>query len=303
MNERYAVDPDAIHNSRDLRNTLEKFGPHAGRYLSALPAAWFDAIRSASRSWSDLEAARASALLHRALEDRRVLREKLITNWRVDKPWLENVRPLVASRPAKLEAAVVDDLLDIPTDVARVVHLEDLQLPPAADERILATVDEYRRVCSVLLRVSHEAFLVDPYLDPTNRDHADVLAALWQEASNGPCQRMVVWASTKRLLRRVRPTSLGDIELALKRIAPRAHKTRPALEMRLADDTGAPEAMHGRYLLSIYGGVRLERGFQCFRKAKVDVSPVSSAGLLNQLLAAYKDAQQGLHIDHCIAVP
>jgi hypothetical protein len=67
--------------------------------------------------------------------------------------------------------------------------------------------------------------------------------------------------------------------------------------MYLVTDYGSKEAMHARYLLSVHGGIRLERGLQCFRKAKVDISPISSDALLGQLLQVYKDNAHDYRID------
>jgi hypothetical protein len=67
--------------------------------------------------------------------------------------------------------------------------------------------------------------------------------------------------------------------------------------MRLVDDAVCEEKMHARYLLSIHGGVRLERGFQRYSKAKVDISPVSDDKLLEDLLGIYKDERNDFRVD------
>ena len=303
MNERYAIDPAAISNSKDLRYLLERFGPHAGRYMSTLPAAWIEEVERRAQSWAPLEAERGKTLLRRAKEERRILREKLVSSWRTERTWLENVRPLLITRPVSIEQAVVGDEERIPDGAQRTVCLADFEVPPVADERIDATVAEYRRVCSVLAQFSHELFLVDPYLDPTNRDHSDVLGALWKDACEGPCRRIVLWARSDRVLEGRSAVTVPDIERALQRCAPTSKGRRvPKLEMLLVSDRGAPEKMHARYLLSIHGGVRLERGFQCFRTSKVDVSPVATPALLKQLLSIYKDGGHGFQVEHTIVI-
>jgi hypothetical protein len=303
MNERFAVDPEAIRGSADLRFVLGLFGPRSGRYISTLPKAWIEQVREATKSWPPVEAARASRLLALALDERRVLREKLSTAWSSERQWLENVRPLLMTRPARLEAAVIGDDVHVPQGLSHTVRIGDLSLPPTADERIDGTVEEYRRVCSVLLEVSQEVFMVDPYCDPTRQDHADVLSALWRDACDGPCKSIALWVLTSKVLSGARPKLIEALEEALQRLAPRGVKRLPQLTMNLVDDSGCDESMHARYLLSIHGGIRLERGFQRYRRSKVDVSPVSRPELLNELLSMYKDGRNGYRIEHVIRLP
>jgi hypothetical protein len=300
MNERFAVDPQAVRNSAELRMLLNQFGPRAGRYISTLPAAWFEQVRESAKSWTPIESTRASRLLQLAMEDRKVLRERLLPTWGGDRGWLDNIRPLLMNKPAQLAAAVVGDFEEVPPGLPLAVRLGDLALTPGSDERIHGTVDEYRRVCSVLLCVSHEAFMVDPYFDPTRSEHSDVLAALWRDASDGPCSKIVLWALTSKVIDGVRPKTVDDVGRALRKCAPRGVRRSPKILMHLVDDKGSKESMHGRYLLSIHGGVRLERGFQCYTKAKVDVSPVSSHEVLDGLLRLYKDGQHGYRINHTL---
>jgi hypothetical protein len=297
MNERFAVDPEAFRSSAELRFVLAHFGPKAGRYLATLPSAWFEQVREVAKTWPSVEASRASVLLQRAAEQRQVLRERYGSSWNSGRRWLDNVRPALTCKPIRITMAVVGDDEELPEDLPQAVHLGDLHLAPTSDERIDATIEEYRRVCSVLLSISHEIFVVDPYFDPSRHDHADVLAALWRDACEGPCRLIAIWSLSREVMNGRRPKSADAVKRALLACKPRGPKRVPALEMRLVDDAVCEEKMHARYLLSIHGGVRLERGFQRYSKAKVDISPVSDDKLLEDLLGIYKDERNDFRVD------
>ena len=67
------------------------------------------------------------------------------------------------------------------------------------------------------------------------------------------------------------------------------------------DDDLTPDRMHGRYLFSINGGIRVDRGFEEDKKKelKTEVSPIGEA-VLSQLVEKYLTRAGELPIEECI---
>ena len=75
--------------------------------------------------------------------------------------------------------AVFDGLIALEARPPAIHHLHELELPPTAEERIVSSATEYARISKILLLLSPEIVLVDPYLNPLKRACTDVQAALF----------------------------------------------------------------------------------------------------------------------------
>lgn len=281
MNERFGVDPKACEGAVELRYLLEKFGPYHGRYVAQYPPSWFENIRKIIDAWPEIERARGYSVLRRAKERRAVVRDTTLP-YDSHRNWLENV--LKVARPSKgLDGAVVRRAW-----AGTFPSVDDLDLPPTSEELIAPRVSEYVRVSRALLAISPELVLIDAYLDVTRKDQADVVCGLLQAARGGACRHARIFAKARE------QRSLDDIPLALARIKRQAQFSGP-LELMLVDDAWSNDELHARYLLSIHGAIRLDRGFQVRAERKlVDVSVVGKAvheGLIERYLESRGDFQ------------
>ena len=155
--------------------------------------------------------------------------------------------------------------------------LHDLDLPPTAGERIHATPEEYVRACRTLLLISRELYFVDPYLKLNTKRIRDVIKALFGVIAKGGCNKAVFVARASEVIGDARPEVIvGDFRNELTKLV-RDADLRPGftVEYWFVSDESSQLKMHGRYLLSLKGGVRLDQGFQTQPDGrKVDVGPV-----------------------------
>lgn len=166
MNERFAADPDCFRHSADLKALLEKFGVFTGRYLVSYPDDWESRLNGLKAGASPIESSRISQLLRRAKENCGLVRMPSLM-WMDNLSWGENAAKLANQTPPKINRLVVAHGAAKLT--SRATDFDDLVLPPTAEERIRSSPDEYLRVTKMLLLISHELILIDPYLNPCNK--------------------------------------------------------------------------------------------------------------------------------------
>lgn len=285
MNEYFAVEPSGYRNADQLRRLLDLFGTETGRYIAGLPARWIESVREDIEGWPEIEKHRVKRLLEKARERAAVIRRAdLNGQFDPDSAWKDNVVRAARAAPAPpLAGAVVtgDPPAELPQGLTGdFFHRIDAFEPPAADETVRATPDEYLRVSEVLLRVSDEILLVDPFLDPTRKDRGDVMRALLRGTGSGKCRRFVMF---------VRGTEMKDIPGIAPTLKGMLRDARTAVRevaVVLCDDKPSAQPLHARYLLSKKGALRFEYGFQEFNKRKVDVSPVGGR-LHDELLRSF----------------
>lgn len=302
MNERFAADPTCFGNSAELKNLLEKFGVFTGRYLTSYPDDWELRLIKHMSSASPLESVRISRHLQRAKECCGIIKSPMLM-WMDHLSWANNAGKLAAQAPPRLDGLVVpNNAVKVPLKAST---LDNFELPPTAEERIASTPEEYVRVMKMLLLISHELILVDPYLNPCKRYVAPVLESMLAVVAgiNSKCRLVTCYARTRDILSE--EVSLENIKIALLGILSRtAHEKLFKLNFHLIDDsTPRGDRMHDRYLLSVKGGIELSQGFQQqMHKGKVTVSPISPA-LHKEAWSIFVDHNTNMRIEHTIAVP
>ena len=211
-------------------------------------------------------------MLRRAKEKRAIVRGSGIDYDERD-AWIPNITRTQAS-PSCFDGVVVSR-----SNAGAFPSLEDLDLPPTAAEPIPARTMEYVRVSRTLLSASPEVHFIDAYLDPCDADRKVVLQELLRAASTGRCDIAHVWVSNNRLKR----SSIETID-ALRRIAVDVGFTTPRrMYLHPFTDAGRSVKVHDRYLLSLYGAIQFEHGFQELsgrRTAKVSPEAPNSHLLL-----------------------
>lgn len=271
MNELFAADPLVCNGSSDLKLLLASFGPYAGRYLANYPIDWAAQVERGLNSVGEIEAARVQTLLRRAKENLTLVTRSNLP-WKAEQAWLANAFPLLEGSSAVFEGLIANGGKP-PT----VRQLHEVDLPPTAEERVAGTANEYARISKILLLLSPEIALIDPYLNPQKRACAFVLGALFELIAKGKCQKITMWARAAHVLGSGNTdASKADINEALRRLAVKANfKSGREIELILVEDESRETKMHGRYVLSIKGGVRLDQGFQELPAGRqVDAGPI-----------------------------
>ncbi|MFZ4623707.1 MAG: hypothetical protein ACOYNF_05665 [Rhodoferax sp.] len=298
MNELYAADPAVCCHASDLKLLLASFGPYAGRYLANYPTDWAAQVEKQFSNAGEVETARVQTLLRRARENLTLVTRSNL-NWNVQQAWLPNASAMLGGA-----AAVFDGLIALEAKPPAVQQLHELELPPTAEERIAGVAIEYARISKILLLLSPEVALIDPYLNPLDRLYPPVLAELFKLAAKGKCQKIALWVRADRVFgARNVAVIKADIEDALRRLAkPANFKPGREIEMVMVEDESSQSKLHGRYLLSIKGGIRLDQGFQQLPVGrKVDVGPVGRA-IHSDLLDLFFDGKHDMKVAHRLSV-
>lgn len=298
MNELFAAEPSSCENAAELRRLLDLFGPYAGRYLAAYPADdWRQQVHELFRSRGDVEEERARPVLRRARERTAVLGNDSLP-WDPAKPWISNAVQLMDSQIPRFRGVVAARLTQFLASPG-LYTLDTLELSPTADEKIKATAEEYARVSRTLLVVSGELLFVDPYLNPCSKDVFPVMEEMLKVVAkkSSRCERIVCWVRKVAILDKD-GRSIKDVVESLRELIRRAGLNRDfRFEYLLVDDKECPDHMHGRYLLSVKGGIRFDQGFrQLQRGRKVDISPVGSK-VHADLLRTYLEGQHKMKIE------
>ncbi len=298
MNELYAADPAVCFHSSDLRLLLNSFGPYTGRYLANYPNDWSTRVESAVSNKGEIEAARVRTLLRRARESTALITRANLA-WSNEQGWLDNALPKAETQPA-IFAGLIASASKPPT----VYELHDIGLPPTAEERAEGKGEEYVRASKFLLLMSPEVAPIDPYLNPLKRSYALILPALFQTLAKGKCQKISLWARASEVIgTRKESVICKDIEIALRKFATQANlPPRREVEMILVEDESKKDKMHGRYLLSIKGGIRFDQGFQQLADGRLaDVGPVGKS-VHDELLKTYFEGRHDMRIVNRVAV-
>jgi hypothetical protein len=296
MNELFAADPAVCGHISDLKLLLASFGPYTGRYIANYPDDWSAQIEKQFEGLGDVEAAKAKLLLRRAKENIALVTRSNL-NWCAEQGWLANAVPLLSRTAAT--PAIFDGLIAAQASPPAIHGLHEMDLPATAEERITGIAKEYARIAKMLLLLSPELALIDPYLDPLNSDCYSVLEAMFEIAAKGKSQKISLWARASEVIRYSTYAAIKpDLEDALRRLAHQANmKPGRVIEFVLVGEETKKTKMHGRYLLSIKGGIRLDQGFKQLNKSRqVDVGPIGSKATHDALLDIYFDGKHDMRI-------
>ena len=292
MNELYAADPSVCAHASELKLLLASFGPYTGRYLANYPIDWAAQVERQLENLGEIEAARVKTILRRARETMALITRANLS-WNPEKEWLVNAIPLLGTAPAVFDALIAQQATP-----PAIHHLHELDLPPTAEERIAGTASEYARISKILLVLSPEIALVDPYLNPLKGDCAAVLKAMFETAAKGKCQKISLWARESEVCRRGTYAVIkSDLEDRLRQLARQAgFKPGREIEMILVEDESRQAKMHDRFLLSIKGGIRFGQGFQQLPQGRhVEVGPVGKT-THNALLDIYFEGKHDMRV-------
>ena len=296
MNEVFAADPALCHDWRDLLLLLSKSGPEFGRYLVRFPNEWGAIIQRAGQESGDVQAEKIKALLRRAKAELRLINEPSL-KYDAHADWVDNLR-LALSEPSRLDFAVVEDNVDIPSHLK--TSWSEYAMFSASQEEIESSPVEIARVSEILCRMSHEIYIVDPYIDPVIKTHAPVLTELLGILLRGKCSKLtVVTREDAQKRQNIEVTRSAMMALLNNR---RCSK-KFTFNLDLYDDSATlqTDRLHDRFIFSIRGGIQFGRGFQVARKPgcaghhRQIVTPLSR-GFLDKLVKHFHEGDHNMHL-------
>lgn len=250
MNEKYAIDPAAPDSARDLKILLDQFGLQTGRFIARYPSDWDQFVRDKFREAPPIEKQRITELFAR----RKTVSLPCEAPFKRVIPWGKNVLELAHKR---LFARVIgQDGNEFGFEsLGQVLYDEAHSLPSGQGCHIEMQAQHYSRCSSPLFAFSSRILLVDPFFWLPNARRARVLKALLREAATyGVCEEFELVVSTKTVPNQANARS--SFELELERLKSHAEAADVEVTYRVLDDAG-----HGRYLLSVHGGIQFDHGF------------------------------------------
>jgi hypothetical protein len=272
MNDFYAVEPKNFGSADKLKMLLRCFGVYQGRFISAYPPSWEMLVRQSVSGWSEMERKRVSRILEKLTRENVGLIRSSDLPYKSERTWADNVLAVQFSKNSTpFAGGVVEGESPNPFFKSAL----DFDPEGADGELMTASPENYARVSEVLLMVSQEIYLIDPYLDITRSDIDSVVSGLLSAAKRGKCKRFIIYASRANV-----SADPDEIKIHAERLLKKSGGPVSEMTINLCNDRGSEGPLHARYLLSIHGALRFDQGFQRLRR-KVDVSIVAQRSHLD----------------------
>lgn len=292
VNNQFLVEPSCCKSVTEAKVLLSKFGFSTGRYIVCLPEAWKKVLKVRFSGESEIEKLRLSRLLQKAKEQKSLIVHSRAF-WDDQQSWLTNADAYFTSSK-RIDAIVVDH----EAAAQQSSHLtmdQLLDMPPTAEERIDAIPDELARVTDVFLKLNTEVFLVDPFLNPCKHDVESVLQKLFTSLIVGQCRAVKIFARNK--CDEPKNKTWDEVVTKLDGFLAQFFPPKELLVTYvLLNDKQNPEEMHGRYLFSNSGGIRIDDGFKRLpRGRRTDVAPISQS-VLDDIWRTFVVEHQKLHV-------
>ena len=263
MNERYALDPAAPADLRELKLLLDQFGLQTGRFLARYPQDWSTLMLERLGATSDMERQRVRELLQR----RKACLVPAPASFRLGTTWAGNAAVAV-ERERAFHAVIGTRQNGYGWPSAEDVLYDDAHaLTPGIGAHVPMQAAAYADCVRPLLQASAEVTLVDAYFtlrdaygQRCKRRWPVMLALLKAAEASGTCQSLRLIFERKQVEKTAGTEDVlaRDLEAALSE----AGVHRVGVEFLVVEDAG-----HGRYLLSIHGGLQFDQGFEEARKA------------------------------------
>lgn len=257
MNERYAVDPDAPADWRELKLLLDRVGLQSGRFLASFPSDWSLFLQQRFATASDMDRKRVVELLRHG-------RFAVLCDagYKRHLAWAQNAVAAKTSSPNAFREAVASPGNSLGLKTLQDVFYEDgKDWPSGVGEHVAMAAADYARCASPLFELSAEITLVDRFFklrsESGQKDYrrTNVLRAFFKLAAMNrsfQCIRLVLELPKDCIQSRYESDLEKDIEDLLS-----AH---PAADFAVEFDV-RKSVGHGRYLFSIHGGLHFDHGF------------------------------------------
>lgn len=307
MNELYAVEPSIFKSSNELKYLLRYFGPFVGQYLAIYPKDWISQVKKNFEYMmnrgeiSEIELTKIYVLLVQAEKRHSMIHcPELIE--RYGRTWLENVAELLRREPP-----VFSDIVAIEAPPPGKKSLDEFEPPINASERFYSTVDGYKKICRVLISISREFAIIDPYINLLDTNSRSVLYGLLSIAAKTKhCERILIWTSSKMLEQNYdRVCGKYDVaktknyfQIELIKIAKQVNLSKCQLELNFVNSSGIKDKFHTRCILSIKGGIKIDQGFKVFNNGQQinDADPIGEKSH-SELFSIYFESKNDMSID------
>lgn len=258
MNERYAVDPAAPADSRELKLLLDLFGLQTGQFLARYPQDWPAQLVEQVGKVSEMDRQRVLDLLQR----RKSSLMPVVAPFVLGSSWANNAAIVIDSHRAF--AGVIGQKpngFGWPT-TEQVLYEDGGGLLQAQGAHVPMKAASYLGCVQPLFQASAEVTLIDSYFTLRNkggqRCHRrwPVLQMLLKAAEQSvTCQtlRLVLERGQIEVTEGTEDRLEQDLEAAVSE----ARVGRVDVEYEARDSVG-----HGRYLISIHGGLQFDQGFE-----------------------------------------
>ena len=306
MNELYAVDPEIIKTSHELKHLLSFFGPFTGQYLAIYQKNWVEQVEGYFKELldreeiGDVEFKRVLSLLREAREHHSIIHCQEIE--RCGRTWLENVAELLRRDPPVFSDIVASDASPPAKN-----SLDEFEPPRNAAEYFLSKPQEYVRICRTLIFISREIAIVDPFIDLTNNNNTEVLSGLFFLAAKSKvCERISIWTGLS-MLNGNRDKVSGNYDLIktkkdfqskLHDLANKSNLKNCLLEVNFVNHHGDHDTFHSRCIISIKGGIKIDQGFKILGNGRQSnqALPIGE-NLHNELCQMYFEGKHDMSID------
>jgi hypothetical protein len=289
MDQKFAVDPSAFRDAQEAVLLLQKFGFHEGRFLATLPKAWQRLFFETVESFPDgIGKQQAKLLISRLKESGGLVNSGAA--YKPDRPWLGNALDNLSELSGVVHG-VGEQVAD-----PRCASIEMALLNPDffrdnRDRQFQASEQGYLAVVARHLEAAPEICLVDPYFDLTKKKNAEVLRAFVYQGTQYRVRSFVVFAHAEKV-------GITDLSKAIETFMDSISVANWSLRVVLVSDESAEVKFHARYLISKYGGLRFDYGFQmdASRMKKLHDVSVLDRNRHEKLCKEYLDGEHGFEI-------
>lgn len=283
MNEEFAIEPTALKDYKDVRFVLSKFGFHEGRFISALPSKWVNEVYAQLEMLPDgLSKESAKALVRRTAKEYGGIVSSRVS-FDPSKSWLTNTATcgkgfagiLVSSETASGKQGDGCKSID---------EIDDSFFGSCREIKLRATIEEFGRVATRLLDFSYEVFLIDPYFNFSKSSTVDVLKEFVRIGAQGKCKKFVIYTAAK----------VNKFDAVEKVLHQNFLGSGASIKVCHVEQDISEHDYHARYLLSQFGGIRFDKGFQPEAVLR-DVAAID-IGMHSELCKMYLDGEHGFKI-------
>jgi|SRR5690554_975301 len=254
MNKIYSISPELFTTANELGFTLNSFGFYKGRYLAQLPKNWLKMVYESTYHLPDVEKKRINSILNKKKNS--LL--KLSLPYESSKSWLDNSIELLQNN--QLDGVITNQPIESES-IFTVADIIDGNLPSTSGIQISSTSKNIIKQMEVILKSSQEVYLVDPYLSLGSKKYTTFLSDLIKHPD--------VKDTTFRIFSKKQHF---DTKESFESLCNRHLRDGliQGCELCFYPIEDAKD-MHGRYIFSIHGGLKYDKGFQVDNETVVDI--------------------------------
>ena len=310
MNDLFGLAPNAYTTARELRLLIANFGPQNSRFILTAPRYqdWHQRLLKEFEQCGDIERERIKTVLSRA-KSAHALIDKINLPWSVTATWTENAVKVWKTGGDYKKIYVSDEEHDSITRtgaadlLAILVPASEPEQFSPSDEQIDSSPESYWRASKILCTISSDIHFIDPYLNPLKRDFKGAFTFYLQQLSNNPKVNSINFWVREKSISDYRGDQSGPSirELMVQSVVNKAKDLK--VNFNLLADEAAIDKLHARYILTEFGGVKFDQGFQKLPEGRFNI--VSPIGLdLHQVLyQKFSNRKFDFKISSTICVP